>query len=151
MRIIKLTAAVLIPAAALGSGRAACGGASGSPTYQAKGGTRSGGAVVQSDSGTEVVGWIGEGGTLTFPDVIVPTGCVISGPDAGYADGIAALGTTTPTRGHQQQQFQQPSSSGRRGQCPATQEGRITRTTSGYGPQNAPDNNPNYNGSNVPQ
>lgn len=29
--------------------------------------------MVQSDQGNEVVGWIGEGGTLTFPDVRVPT------------------------------------------------------------------------------
>ena len=151
MSIIKLTAAVLIPALRPVPGWQLVAAQVAARRTRPKGGTRSGGAVVQSDSGTEVVGWIGEGGTLTFPDITVPTGCVISGREAGYADGIAALGTTTPTRGHQQQQFQQPSSSGRRSQCPATQEGRITRTMGGYGPQNAPDNNPNYNGSNVPQ
>jgi hypothetical protein len=73
MRTNKLTAAVLISDAALGTRLAACGGSSGSQTYQATEGTLYGGAVIQSDSGTEVVGWIGEGGTLTFPDVTVPS------------------------------------------------------------------------------
>jgi hypothetical protein len=70
MRTNKLTAAVLISDAALGTRLAACGGSSGSQTYRATGGTLSGGAVIvgQRHRGGRLDR---RGRTLTFPDVTV--------------------------------------------------------------------------------